>query len=270
MIPLTVDVPMKRLPWANWGLILATVVVSLAVPASRREVSISPRPAHGDQSSSGLTVHERLSPLVLQREHFAPYQLITALFQHAGWLHLIGNMVFLFVFGNAINAKLGHLGFLAAYLGIGALEGLIWLAVGSAPACLGASAAIMGLCGMFLVLYPRNTVQVFWDDFLIFWASGRWTWEIPGWAAVLLYLVFDVWGALFDQDAGIGYVSHIIGGLLGVALAMGLLLTGLLTPDEGEQTLLQCVAGEGPVERAEEDRPRERTRLRPRPLRPRR
>src|SRR6516162_1179759 len=121
MIPLTVDVPMKRLPWANWALILATVAVSLAVPfTDTKDFSLD--------VESGSPHH--LSPLVLQRERFAAYQLVTALFQHADLLHLFGNMLFLFVFGNAINAKLGHLPFLAAYLGIGAMEGLVWLAVG--------------------------------------------------------------------------------------------------------------------------------------------
>src|SRR5262249_9879509 len=127
MLPLTVDVPMKRLPWANWGLILVTVVVSLAVPAVRGEHFIfAAEPARPE-----------FSPLVLQRDRFAAYQLVTSLFQHAGFLHLFGNMVFLFVFGNAINAKLGHVGFLASYFGIGVLEGVVWLAVGHGPAGLG-------------------------------------------------------------------------------------------------------------------------------------
>src|SRR5262245_8590572 len=97
MIPLTVDVPMKRLPWANWGLILATVVISLAVPYTAEErLSLL---------SASHTIHY-FSPLVLQRGDFAAYQLFTSLFQHAGLLHLFGNMLFLFVFGNAVNAKL--------------------------------------------------------------------------------------------------------------------------------------------------------------------
>src|SRR5947209_19825054 len=155
MIPLTVDVPMKRLPWANWGLILTTVVISLAVPSATAEVTIRSRE---------VLTHYHYSPLVLQREGFAAYQFVTALFQHADLIHLFGNMLFLFVFGNAINAKLGHGGFLASYLGIGVLVHLVWLAVGGGEAYLGASGAIMGVCGMFLVLYPRNDVRVFWDE----------------------------------------------------------------------------------------------------------
>lgn len=253
MIPLTVDVPMKRLPWANWGLILATVVTSIAVPY-----------APGERLSffSASDTLSDYSPLVLQRNHFAPHQLITSLFQHAGLLHLIGNMLFLFVFGNAINAKLGHAGFAAAYFGIGVLVNLAWLALGHGSACLGASAAIMGICGMFLVLYPRNGVCVFWDDFEIAFILRDWTSEVPGWAVVLLYLAFDIWGALFDRGSNIGYVSHIIGGVLGAALAILLLQARWLKPDRGEQTLIQWLSGEGAVERASPPRSRGRKKTR--------
>src|SRR5262249_8882009 len=118
MIPLTLDVPMKRVPWANWALLLATVTISLAVPyAGDRHFGLDPE---------SRSLHH-YSPLVLQRNGFATYQLVTALFQHADLFHLFGNMLFLFVFGNAINAKLGHVRFLAAYLGIGALVNAAWL-----------------------------------------------------------------------------------------------------------------------------------------------
>jgi membrane associated rhomboid family serine protease len=241
MIPLTVDVPMKRLPWANWGLILATVVVSLDVPYVLDEANLR---------------HPEFSALVLQRDRFAAYQLVTSLFQHAGLLHLIPNMVFLFVFGNPINAKLGHVAFLASYLGMGVLANVVWLVGGEGAACLGASAAIMGLCGMFLVLYPRNEVKVFWDDFEVALITRTWTGEVPGWALVLFYLAFDVWGAIFDRDSNIGHVSHIVGGVAGVGLALTLLKAGWLTPDRGEQTLLQWLAGEGPVEQEAVRRPK--------------
>jgi membrane associated rhomboid family serine protease len=228
MIPLTVDVPMKRLPWANWALIVATVAVSLAVP-----------------TEGGTPSH--LSPLVLQREGFTAYQLVTALFQHADLLHLFGNMLFLFVFGNAINAKLGHLRFLAAYLGIGAMVNAGWLALGHEDTCLGASAAIMGLCGMFFVLYPRNGVSVYWDEVEFALLARSWSGEVPGWAAVLFYLIFDLWHTLTDGDSGVGYVAHIAGTLLGAGLAIALLKGRWLAPDRGEQTLLQWLAGEGPA-----------------------
>jgi hypothetical protein len=101
---------------------------------------------------------------------------------------------------------------------------------------------------MFLVLYPRNEVSLFWDDFLLMILSRGFTVDLPGWAVVCLFLAFDVWGAIFARDSGIAYVSHIVGGLTGMALAITLLKTGFLTPDRGEQTLLMWMAGEEPAE----------------------
>src|SRR5262249_12379825 len=152
---------------------LVTVVISIAVPYASEE-----------RFALFTTEQSRpiLSPLVLQRDGFAAYQLVTSVFQHAGLLHLFGNMLFLFVFGNAINAKLGHPGFLISYLGIGVLANLLWLAVGRGDACLGASAAIMGMCGMFMVLYPLNAVHVYWDEIEIALLTRSWAWEFPGWA----------------------------------------------------------------------------------------
>jgi membrane associated rhomboid family serine protease len=245
MIPLSIDVPMKRLPWANWALILLTVFISLAVPY---ETSAGVFP--------GGLGQETYSRLVLQRgNQFAGYQLLTALFQHAGLAHLLGNMLFLFLFGNAINAKLGHLSFLACYLGIGILVNEVWWLTGPGTACLGASGAIMGMCGMFLVLYPFNSVQVFWNEFQLSLIMRDWTGEVPGWAAVLLFLAFDLWGAIVEPQSPVGHVSHIVGGVAGVGVALVLLLAGWLKPDRGEQTLLQWLAGEGPTQ---EERPRRR------------
>jgi membrane associated rhomboid family serine protease len=164
---------MKRIPWANWGLILTTIILSLVVPHVRVEPILIHFSEDGRPQIS--LPKEKFSPLVLQRDHFAVYQLVTALFQHAGFLHLFGNMLFLFVFGNPINAKLGHFFFLICYLVIGVLENLAWLVFGPESACLGASAAIMGLCGMFLVLYPRNDVKVFWDEVPLALANNRLT-----------------------------------------------------------------------------------------------
>jgi membrane associated rhomboid family serine protease len=261
MIPLTVDVPMKRLPWANWALILVTVVIGLAVPSRSKESISVLSPKEGQEPGDAGSLRVRVttpeySPLVLQRAHFAAYQLVTSLFLHAGPIHLLGNMLFLFVFGNAVNAKLGHVGFLGCYFGIGVLESLVWLLVGPGDATLGASAAIMGLCGMFLVLYPRNGVRVFWDEYPLAVVSRSWTGEVPGWALVLLYVAFDVWGAIFARESNIGYLSHITGAVAGIALAVVLLMGQWVTPDRGEQTLLQWLAGEGPTDEEEPPRPK--------------
>ena len=248
MIPLTVDVPMQRVPWANWVLITATVIISLAVPYKTETYETRDLvPDLPGEYRVRVVTHTEYSPLVLQLDNFQGHQLVTALFQHADWLHLFGNMLFLFVFGNPINAKLGHLPYLLAYLGIGALESAVWLAIGPRNPCLGASAAIMGVCGMFLILYPRNEVAV-WDEWLM-GIQGDWTFGVSGWVIVLVYVAFDVWGSLFDRHSGVAYLAHILGFMLGVGLTIGLIRLRWLKTAVGEQTLVDYFAGRGPRER---------------------
>jgi membrane associated rhomboid family serine protease len=107
----------------------------------------------------------------------------------------------------------------------------------------------MGLCGMFLVLYPRNTVQVFWDEGALMLSNQGWINDVPGWGVVVAFVAFDLYGMIIDRGSNIGYAAHLIGCLLGAGLAVGLLKAGRLKPDVGEQNLLQWWAGEGPVER---------------------
>jgi hypothetical protein len=97
------------------------------------------------------------------------------------------------------------------------------------------------------LLYPRNGVSVLWDEFEIALIARSWTGELPGFLVVLLYLVFDLWGALTDRSSGIGYGCHIAGALFGIGLAVVLLKAGWLAPERGEQTLLQWLGGDSPV-----------------------
>lgn len=215
IIPINVDVPMQRYPIANWVLIAVTMVISIYA----------------------LTATDMNEPWMYigPGEYFSAPALIGNLFIHLDILHLIGNMLFLFVFGNAINAKLGHLQFLACYLLIGITEGLIWAMIGPGPAA-GASGAIMGLTGMFIVLYPRNEVTIFYW----FYAASD-TFEVSAYIVIATYFGFDLWGLTKGADAGVAFLAHIAGSLAGFAIASGLVLTGLITSDEGEQNLYEAL-----------------------------
>jgi membrane associated rhomboid family serine protease len=218
LIPYNVDVPMQRWPIANWVLIGATILIGYVF-------LYNPDPW--------------LTTLVLWRgERFGAVQLVGNLFGHVGAVHLFGNMLFLFVFGNAVNAKLGHAAFLALYFGIGALVNLVWLALGEAPGTLGASGAIAGITGVFLVLYPRNDVSV------LFWLYIRsWTFSLSSIWLILFYVAFDVWGLVGAGEAGVNFLAHLAGYCLGAGLAVAGLLSGMLRPARGEQTLVRLVRG---------------------------
>jgi membrane associated rhomboid family serine protease len=232
MIPFFVDVPMRRFPVAAVGLICATAAVSALV-------------------IHGLTEHPTLA---LWKGHdFRPYQLVTYAFPHADWWHLTANLLFLWVFGSAIDAKLGHLRFLGLYLVFAVLAGLGWLALGHGKAMVGASGAVMGICGMFLVLYPRNDVAM-WDDLFALW-QGEWVPRIPGVLFVGIFLAFDVWDMVFNRHEAVAFAAHVAGGFVGIGIAIAMLQAGWLEPDEGEQTLLDWIAERPPVSRHRERDP---------------
>src|SRR5687768_7816742 len=119
LVPYSVDVPMERWPIANWVLMAVTTLISLAALAGafpqdrQRDFQLIV-----DDKGSALLLpsQERAPPLALVPARWTFLQLFSYQLVHADFLHLAGNMLFLFVFGNAINAKLGHVQFVASYL----------------------------------------------------------------------------------------------------------------------------------------------------------
>jgi membrane associated rhomboid family serine protease len=143
--------------------------------------------------------------------------LLTSMFLHGGWAHLGGNMLFLWIFGDNIEHRLGHVRFLVFYLVCGLAAGLahILTNAGSAIPTVGASGAISGVLGGYLVMYPRNRVYVM---------------TYGGVATVPAVLMLGLWillqfvngiGAVANtpETGGVAYVAHIGGFIAGAALA---------------------------------------------------
>jgi membrane associated rhomboid family serine protease len=263
---LQVDVPMARPPVANWVLIAVTAVVSIKVmvddaKAYRHYASVlasdsapdprlnNPRLTEKQRQKIEAEHHqrrmERLDQLPLPPslrlalhpdwESFRVWQLITYQFVHADVIHLIGNMIFLFGFGNAVNAKLGHGLYVLLYLALGAFAGLSYAFLESGAPLVGASGAISGITGLFLVLYPLNEIAV-WTVRSLIWTGDAW--RFPSWVFILFYFVWDLFGTLkLTGESGIAYVCHLGGSLLGIALAWGMVIAGWVRSDRGEQTL---------------------------------
>ena len=159
VMPLHDDAPLKYLHWpiANWMLIGINVVVFIAV--------------HGEFFGDPLTVTRgfALIPAVLFGEAKladwivsppAPLTLITSLFFHSSFLHLAGNMLFLYVFGDNVEDAMGSIFYLLFYLCCGVMGGYFFAlaAPHTVTPLVGASAAISGVCAAFLLLYPRSTI----------------------------------------------------------------------------------------------------------------
>lgn len=145
--------------------------------------------------------------------------LITAMFLHGGWLHIGGNMLFLWIFGDNVEARLGHWRFLAFYLGCGVAAGLAQYLHDpySRMTILGASGAIAGVLGAYLRFYPKARIDVFFF-FLIFWK----TIPIPAWLVLGYWIGINVWSGLSDPllADGVAYWEHIGGFIAGFALSL--------------------------------------------------
>ena len=142
---------------------------------------------------------------------------LTAMFLHGGWAHLLGNMLFLFVFGNNVEDRLGRLRFLAFYLACGyaATYGFSLFFAGTSSPLVGASGAIAGVLGAYLVLFPRARV---WSllTFLFFLPVRLPAWFVLGSWFVLQYLYAR--GAGLTEATGTAYLAHVIGFVVGAAL----------------------------------------------------
>jgi len=142
---------------------------------------------------------------------------LTAMFLHGGWLHLAGNMLFLFVFGNNVEDRLGRVRFLAFYLGCGyaATYGFALFFAGSDTPLVGASGAVAGVLGAYLVLYPKARV---WSllTFLFFLPVRLPAWLVLGSWFVLQYLYTT--GAGLSEAAGVAYLAHVVGFVVGAVL----------------------------------------------------
>jgi len=148
-----------------------------------------------------------------------PLTIFTAMFLHAGWAHLIGNMVYLGIFGDNVESALGHGRYLLFYLACGVAASLAQIVgdPGSTVPMLGASGAISGVLAAYLVFFPRNRVSV-WFLFQVA--------EVPALLVIGLWIVMQIFselGALASRptNGGVAYLAHVGGfacGLLGAVL----------------------------------------------------
>lgn len=150
---------------------------------------------------------------------FLPF--ITSMFLHAGFMHLAGNMLYLWIFGDNIEDRLGHLKFLAFYLASGAGASIIFLFFGSESLvpCIGASGAIAGVLGAYMITFPKAKVMTLFV-FGFFWRSV----ELPAIVVLGFWFViqfFNGAAAITSHDmtgGGIAWWAHIGGFILGIVL----------------------------------------------------
>jgi membrane associated rhomboid family serine protease len=154
-----------------------------------------------------------------------PLALVTAMFAHGGWLHIGGNMLFLWIFGKNVEDAVGRLRYAAFYLAAGVVamgtQSFVTLAFGTAAEAripyVGASGAIAGVLGAYFVLYPRARVRslVF---FLFFFTLV----DVPAVAFLGVWFAIQLWAGGFGApsgDGGVAFFAHIGGFTFGIVVA---------------------------------------------------
>lgn len=193
LLPYEIETLQQERPWANWAIIATSSIVSIL-------------------ALFGGLPFDVVDAFVL--DGFAPSGLLGHVLLHADLLHLIGNMVFLWVFGNAVCSNVGNLVYLALFAAGTLVSASIHLLIDGSPA-IGASGAINAIVGVVLAMYPLNRIHLFW----VFLIRGG-TFSCTAWMVILAWLAFDLWGVV-TGGAFVAYWAH-IGGLVG-GTAFGLL-----------------------------------------------
>lgn len=140
--------------------------------------------------------------------------LLTSMFMHASWMHIIGNMLYLWIFGDNIEDRIGHGKFLFFYLvcGLAASAAQIVFSADSVIPGLGASGAIAGVLGAYLILFPRKNVRVLFARQIV---------NMPAFIVLGLWIAIQIFsqiGVSGGQSSGVAYLAHIGGFLAGVVL----------------------------------------------------
>ena len=144
--------------------------------------------------------------------------LFTSMFMHAGWLHLLGNMLYLWIFGDNVEDRFGHIKFTIFYLlcGIAATFAQLAFSSGSNIPNLGASGAIAGVLGSYILLFPRSRVSVL---------MGRGVIPMPALAVIGLWIVLQFVSGIGSisntaESGGVAYMAHIGGFIAGFVLTL--------------------------------------------------
>ncbi|MGB2809949.1 MAG: rhomboid family intramembrane serine protease [Sedimentisphaerales bacterium] len=210
ILPYRTSIRPWRTPYVNYALILANAIIFLL------ELHITPQ--------RHLALRPWVAHFMLTPSELRFWQLVSYAFLHGGFWHVFGNMFFLYVFGNNVNDKLGHLGYLALYLAGAVFSGIghTILHLSSPIPTLGASGAVAAVTGAYLALFPQTLLTVFY--WVIFFIG---TMEIPALYFIGFKLIF--WDNMYERRIpNVAYDAHLSGYAFGILAILVLLATGLI------------------------------------------
>jgi membrane associated rhomboid family serine protease len=205
MFPVSDVIPSRTTPYVTIGLIGINTLAFLY------ELQLS------DASLQQMVLELGVIPAA-----FSWPTVVTSMFLHGGWLHFLGNMLYLWIFGDNVEDRLGHGAYVLFYLGCGAAAALGQVAVhpGSPVPMVGASGAIAGVMGAYFVLYPRSRVLT--AVFVVFFMDLI---EIPAIFFLGIWFLMQLFSGvgslgLYEADAGVAFWAHIAGFVAGTTTGM--------------------------------------------------
>ena len=210
-LPYKVDVRSSRQPFANY-LIMVALIAAFALQQ--------------------VYPHEKVDRFVL--DGWTAAGLFGHMWLHLNYAHIIGNFVFLWVFGNAVCSKVGNILYLPVYIASGLVAAVVHLVFDGREVA-GASGAIFGMVGAYFVLYPFNSIKCF-----VWYIAYVRRFSIAGIWIILLWVVLNVLAAVTKYTAA-AYFAHIGGFVSGVIIAMVLLMTKLVVRDSMDDAIVRSI-----------------------------
>jgi membrane associated rhomboid family serine protease len=224
VLPLRDNAPTRSRPLVTYGLILANVLVWVLYQLPDLQGSVDELAYHPCELENSC----------VQVGQDWPLTAVTSMFMHGDWLHLLGNMLFLWIFGNNVEDVMGHVRYLVFYLLAGlaatALQTAITLETTSEATAqipnLGASGAISGVLGAYFLILPRARILT-----VIFFVLR----EIPAWIFLGIYFVLQLYDANFQlrhppEGGGVAVFAHVGGFVFGMLAVHAFRKRGPLRP----------------------------------------
>jgi membrane associated rhomboid family serine protease len=232
MIPLSDENPTLHTPWMTWALLAAMFAVFLVVQgAGFNELALATSICNYGMVPGELTHRAALGvgvPIarglacVVDNDPINKWTPLTSMFLHGGWSHILGNALFFWVFGNNIEDSMGPVRFLVFYLlcGLAAAAAHVLMQPGSPVPTVGASGAISGVLGAYLLLYPRVRVNMLFIFIIIIRVI-----PVPAWLVLIWWFGVQLITALPslsqvnpDVSSGVAVWAHVGGFVAGMAL----------------------------------------------------
>lgn len=213
LLPIRTNILPKRTPYANYALIVVNVLIFLA--------TYWPHviPETGEREIIRLWAQ----PFELMPNRPQLWQFISYAFLHGGYMHILGNMYFLYLFGNNVNDKIGHISYICFYLAGAVFSGVGHVAFSSGVGVptLGASGAVAAVTGAYLVLFPQTLITV------LYWFFFIGTLDLPALYFIAIKMIF-IDNVIVRYTPHVAYDAHLAGYAFGIVASLIVLATGLV------------------------------------------